>query len=134
MMSLFNAYLSKEGVTLCVVILFCVSCAFAQTTTDTGADKVHRVGEGVTPPVPIHSPNPKYSKEARDAKYEGVCVLWLVVGTDGRPSDIRVSRTLGLGLDEKAIEAVRKWRFKPAMKDGKPVAVKISVQVNFHLY
>jgi protein TonB len=116
------------------VIVLALSGAFAQTTTDAGADKVYKVGEGASAPVPIYSPDPKYSKEARHAKYQGICVLWLVVGTDGRPRNIRVSRTLGYGLDEKAIEAVRKWRFKPATKDGKPVAVEVSVQVNFHLY
>jgi TonB family protein len=58
----------------------------------------------------------------------------MVVGPDGKPHNIRVVRTLGLGLDEKAIEAVKNWRFKPAMKDGKPVAVQISVEVEFHLY
>jgi TonB family protein len=61
-------------------------------------------------------------------------VLYLIVGPDGKPRDIRVLRTLGLGLDEKSIEAVRTWRFEPAMKDGKPVAVQISVEVEFHLY
>ena len=61
-------------------------------------------------------------------------MLYLVVGPDGKPRDIRVLRTLGLGLDEKSIEAVRTWRFEPAMKDGKPVAVQISVEVEFHLY
>ncbi len=64
----------------------------------------------------------------------GTVVLWLVVGPDGKPRDIRVARTLGLGLDEKAIEAVKNWRFEPAYKDGKPVAVQINVEVNFHLY
>ena len=64
----------------------------------------------------------------------GTVVLWLVVGSDGKPRDIQVLRTLGLGLDEKAIEAVRNWRFEPAMKDGKPVAAQINVEVNFHLY
>ena len=85
-------------------------------------------------PKPVYSPDPEYSEEARKAKYQGVCVLWLVVGPDGRPRDIRVTRTLGLGLDEKAIEAVKTWKFEPAMKDGKPVSVEISVQVDFHLY
>jgi periplasmic protein TonB len=64
----------------------------------------------------------------------GVVVLRLVVGSDGNPRDIQVVRALGLGLDEKAIEAVRKWRFEPARKDGKPVAVAVNIEVNFHLY
>jgi len=95
---------------------------------------VFRVGGGVSAPKAVYAPDPEYSEEARKAKYQGTCVLWLVVGPDGRPRDIRVSRTLGLGLDEKAIEAVKQWKFEPAMKDGKPVAVQINVEVSFRLY
>ena len=95
---------------------------------------VFRVGGGVSAPRAISTPDPEYSEEARKAKYQGTCVLWLVVGPDGRPRDIRIARTLGLGLDEKAIEAVKNWRFEPAMKDGKPVAVQINVEVSFRLY
>ena len=95
---------------------------------------VFRVGGGVSAPRVIYQPDPEYSEEARKAKYQGTCVLWLVVGPDGRPRDIRVARTLGLGLDEKAIEAVKTWKFEPAMKDGKPVAVQINVEVEFRLY
>ena len=80
------------------------------------------------------TPDPEYSEEARKAKYQGTCVLWLIVGPDGRPRDIHVARSLGLGLDEKAIEAVKQWKFEPAMKDGKPVAVQINVEVGFRLY
>jgi TonB family protein len=99
----------------------------------TGGGLFH-VGGGVSAPRAVFTPDPEYSEEARKAKYQGTCVLWLVVGPDGRPRDIKVSRTLGLGLDEKAIEAVKQWKFDPAMKDGKPVAVQISVEVTFHLY
>jgi periplasmic protein TonB len=93
-----------------------------------------RVGGGVSAPKAIYAPDPEYSEEARKAKFTGTCVLWLVVGPDGRPKDIRIARSLGLGLDEKAIEAVRSWKFEPAMKDGKPVAVQINVEVSFRLY
>jgi periplasmic protein TonB len=93
-----------------------------------------RVGGGVSAPKAIYAPDPEYSEEARKVKHMGTVVLWLVVGPDGKPRDIRVLRTLGLGLDEKAIEAVKTWRFEPAYKDGKPVAVQINVEVNFHLY
>jgi periplasmic protein TonB len=93
-----------------------------------------RVGGGVSAPKAIYAPDPEYSEEARKAKYQGTCVLWLVVGPDGKPRDIKVARTLGLGLDEKAIEAVKQWKFEPAMKDGKPVAVQINVEVSFRLY
>jgi TonB family protein len=95
---------------------------------------IFHVGGGVSAPRAIYAPDPEYSEEARKAKYQGTCVLWMVVGPDGRPRDIRVARTLGLGLDEKAIEAVKQWKFEPAMKDGRPVAVQINVEVTFHLY
>jgi periplasmic protein TonB len=93
-----------------------------------------RVGNGVSAPRALDTPDPEYSEEARKAKYQGVVVLWLVVGPDGKPRDIKVSRPLGMGLDQKAIEAVQRWRFEPAMKDGRPVAVQINVEVNFRLY
>ncbi|HUR37286.1 MAG TPA: energy transducer TonB [Terriglobales bacterium] len=95
---------------------------------------VFRVGGGVTAPRAIYSPDPDYSEEARKAKVQGAVVLWMVVGQDGRPRDIRVQRSLGMGLDEKAMEAVRTWRFQPAMKDGQAVSVQINVEVMFRLY
>ncbi|MGB8886843.1 MAG: energy transducer TonB [Candidatus Korobacteraceae bacterium] len=95
---------------------------------------VFRVGGGVSAPRALDTPDPDYSEEARKAKYQGTCVLWLIVGPDGKPHDIKVARALGMGLDQKAIEAVRNWKFEPAMKDGKPVAVQINVEVNFRLY
>jgi TonB family protein len=95
---------------------------------------VFRVGGGVSAPRALDTPDPEYSEEARKAKYQGVCILWLIVGPDGHPRDVKVARSLGMGLDQKAIEAVKKWTFEPAMKDGKPVAVQINVEVNFRLY
>ena len=95
---------------------------------------VFRVGGGVSAPKALFTPDPEYSEEARKAKYQGTVVLWLVVGADGHPRDVKVARTLGMGLDQKAIEAVRNWKFEPAMKDGRPVAVQINVEVNFRLY
>ncbi len=95
---------------------------------------VFRVGGGVSAPKVIFEPDPEYSEEARKAKYQGVCVVTLVVGTDGKPHDIRVQRSLGLGLDEKAIEAVNLWKFEPGKKDGTPVATIINVEVQFRLY
>jgi len=94
----------------------------------------YRIGAGVSAPRAIYAPDPEYSDEARKAKYQGVVVLWVVVGADGQPKDIRVSRSLGLGLDQKAIDAVRNWRFEPALKDGRPVAVQLNIEVSFRLY
>ncbi len=95
---------------------------------------VFQIGGGVSAPRPIFTPEPEYSEEARRAKHQGTVVLWLVVGPDGRPRDLRVLRSLGLGLDERAMEAVRQWKFEPARKNGTPVAVRINVEVDFKLY
>ena len=95
---------------------------------------VFHVGGGVSPPRTIYAPEPEFSEEARKAKYQGVCTLGLIVGVDGRPTNIRVLSSLGMGLDEKAIEAVKNWKFEPAMKDNHPVRVEIAVEVDFHLY
>jgi protein TonB len=94
----------------------------------------YRPGGGVTAPRAIYQPEPEYSDEARKAKFQGSVVLWLVVGPDGRPRDVKVVRSLGMGLDEKALETVRTWRFEPGQKDGLPVAVQVHVEVIFHLY
>jgi protein TonB len=79
----------------------------------------------------IDSPNPSYSDEARQAKVEGTVVLVAVVGIDGRAHDIRVSQTVGHGLDEQAIKTLKQRRFKPATSKGAPVPVLVSVQMAF---
>jgi len=95
---------------------------------------VFRPGRGVTAPRVIYQTDPEFSEEARKAKYQGTCVLGLVVDANGRPTNIRVLNALGMGLDEKAIESVRNWKFEPGKKDGHDVAVEIAVEVDFHLY
>ncbi|MGI9101302.1 MAG: energy transducer TonB [Terriglobales bacterium] len=94
---------------------------------------VYRVGGGVTPPRAVKASAPHYAEQAQKAKYQGTVVLFCVIGPDGVPYDVRVARSLGLGLDEEARNAVRKWRFRPAMKDGNPVAVMVNIEVNFKL-
>jgi TonB family protein len=94
----------------------------------------YRVGGGVSAPRVIYAPEPEFSEEARKAKFQGTVVLQIVVGPDGRTHDLRVRRSLGMGLDERAIEAIRQWRFEPSRKDGIPVAVMVSVEVNFRFY
>jgi len=95
---------------------------------------VYRIGGGVSAPVPIFTPEAEFSDEARRAKYQGVVLISLIVDAQGNPQNPRVVRPLGMGLDEKALEAVRKYKFKPAMKEGKPVPVMMSIEVNFRLY
>ena len=95
---------------------------------------VYKVGGGISAPQALSTPDPEYTEEARNAKTEGTCILWLIVDDHGNPRDIRVVRGLGHGLDAKAIEAVKQWKFQPAEKDGHPVNVQISVEVGFRLY
>jgi periplasmic protein TonB len=95
---------------------------------------VFKVGGGISAPQAISTPDPEYTEEARNAKTQGTCILWLIVDDQGRPRDIRVVRGLGFGLDTKAVEAVKQWKFQPALKDGRPVNVQISVEVGFRLY
>jgi len=94
---------------------------------------VFRVGGGVTAPSLLSKVEPEYSEEARRAKYQGTVVLYVEVFPDGKAHNLKVLRSLGLGLDEKAIEAVNKWRFRPGFKDGKPVPVQATIEVNFRL-
>ena len=93
----------------------------------------YRVGGGVSAPAVVFKTDPEYSEEARKAKFQGTVMLSVIVDANGQPRDIRVIRALGLGLDEKAIESVQKWRFKAGMKDGKPVPVQAQIEVNFRL-
>lgn len=104
---------------------------------DTGGAIPHigafKVGNGVSAPVVLSKTEPVYSEQARSAKLQGSVQLNLVVDENGLPQQITVARPLGMGLDEKAIEAVRRWRFRPGMKDGHPVAVEATIAVNFRL-
>jgi len=92
---------------------------------------VFRVGGGVTPPVLVSKVEPVFSDEARAAKVDGTVVLYTEVGPDGAAHNLRVLHGLGYGLDEHAIEAVQQWRFQPGMKDGRPVTVAATIEVNF---
>jgi len=94
---------------------------------------VFHVGGAVMAPRLIVQVDPEFSEEARKAKFSGNVEVYIWVDTDGKPSHIRVVRGVGMGLDEKAVEAVRQYRFKPAMKDGKPVQVDLYIDVNFQI-
>jgi TonB family protein len=94
---------------------------------------VFKIGNAVTAPIPIYKPEPEYSEEARAAKYAGEVILSVTIGADGTTRDVKVVQPLGLGLDEKAVDAVRAWRFQPGTKDGVPVAVIAQVALNFRL-
>ena len=85
-------------------------------------------------PIIIHKTQPQYTKKARDAKIEGAVRLLAVVGTDGVASDIKVDRGLGLGLDEKAVECLKEWRFKPATDHFVPVSAEATIEITFRLF
>lgn len=97
-------------------------------------DGVYTPGGDVSAPLPIFTPEAEFSDEARRQKFQGVCMISIVVDAHGNPQNPRVIQPLGMGLDEKALEAVRKYRFKPAIRHGKPVASRISVAVIFRLF
>ena len=95
---------------------------------------IYHVGGGVSNPILIYAPDPEFSDEARRAKYQGVCVVGLIVDSTGNPQHVHIVRALGMGLDEKAMEAVRQYKFKPAQFKGKNVAVEVNIEVNFRIY
>jgi len=92
-----------------------------------------RIGRDTSSPVLLYGPEPEYSEEARKAKFNGTVRLNIIVGEDGKAAAIEVTGPLGLGLDEKAIEAVKRWRFKPGYNGGKAVKVFAQVEVNFRI-
>jgi protein TonB len=127
------------------VCLFLLSPAFAQekgdkpsTTPELHASQgaVIDVGPGISPPKPIFAPDPDYPLSVRKGKHkiQGTCVLGLTVDERGRARDVHVTRSLDKRLDQNAIDAVKQWKFNPAMRNGKPVAVFTSVEVDFRLY
>jgi protein TonB len=99
----------------------------------TGGGPYHP-GGGISTPKIIYSVDPEFSDEARRAKYQGIVVISLIVDAQGNPQHVRVIRNLGMGLDEKAVEAVKQYKFKPALMQGKPVPVEINIEVNFQLF
>jgi TonB family protein len=92
---------------------------------------VRKIGNGVSSPVVIYQVQPEYSPEARAANFNGIELVNLIVDANGVPQNVHILRGVGMGLDEKAVEAVRQYRFKPAMEDGKPVPVELNVEINF---
>ena len=131
-----------------LAVLICSGLAFAQQETSSGStfpqkpapsatSRVYPVFGDVRPPKPIDSPNPKLTEEEKKLhhiQYKGTVVLEIVVAEDGSVRDAKVTRRLDAYLDNKALGEVKKWRFEPATKKGKPVAVRVNVEVNFSLY
>ena len=110
--------------------------ARVQSDSNTFADgqQIYHIGGDVSAPKLVFAPDPEFTERARRAKYQGVCVITTVVDAQGNPTQVQVVRHLGMGLDKKAVEAVKQYRFTPAMRLGNPVAVKVNIEVNFRLY
>lgn len=123
----------KRALAMFILVLSCANVAIGQTS-NAPPPGVYKVGDGVSPPKVIYAPEPEFSEQARKANYQGTVILKLIVGEDGHARDIRLINSVGMGLDEKAVEAVQTWRFEPGRKNGEPVPVEVAVEVDFHLY
>jgi protein TonB len=122
---------------LAIACLILTPIALCQDdSTKAAPEPIYRVGGSVKAPHATYAPDPKFPEKERSARRRGrgTVLLWLVVNSDGLPGIIKVSRKLSPEFDKAAIDAVKKWKFSPATQDGKPVAVEINVEVNFHLY
>jgi TonB family protein len=125
------------GIWVCLLLL---SLGFAQQESDKATSSpqgaVIDIGPGIATPQPVFSPDPDYPVSVRKGKHkiQGTCVLGFVVDERGMVRDVHVARSLDKRLDQNTIDTVKQWKFKPAMKDGKPVAVRTSVEVEFRLY
>ena len=95
---------------------------------------LRKIGGGVSSPELIYKVDPEFSEEARKAKFMGIVLVNLIVDQNGNPQNVHVLRGVGMGLDEKAVEAVKQYKFKPAREGGKPVAVELNVEVNFQIF
>ena len=96
--------------------------------------QIYHIGGDVSAPKLVYAPDPEFTEKARRAKYQGACVIAVIIDAQGNPERVQVVRHLGMGLDKKAVEAVKQYRFKPAMRLGNPVAVQANIEVNFRLY
>jgi periplasmic protein TonB len=125
---------NKVLLAIAFLFLFDGATLLAQDPADKLPEGVYRPGHGVTAPKPFYTPQPEYSEKARKQKINGSVMLMMVVTEEGKVRDVKVIKGLDRGLDKQAIAAVSTWKFEPGTKDGKPVAVQLSVEVDFHLY
>jgi len=126
---------SKSAFRLGLLVAISLCASLWSSAQAPASEDVHDIHEhGLKPPRAIDSPNPSYSEPARKAKVSGDVILEITVTAAGGVRDVEVIRALGYGLDEKAMEAVRRWKFQPAIFGEKPVAVRLKVAVQFKLY
>jgi TonB family protein len=118
---------------LIAISLLAIQASAQNAPPPTNGGGVLRAGNGVSPPVLIQKTEPEYSEQARRAKFQGSDMLYVQIDPSGQATHIRVVKPIGLGLDEKSMEAVAKWKFQPGNKDGAPVTVEATIEVNFRL-
>jgi len=131
------ALLAAAVVSLAVVAVVGTVAAAPQTqSTQAQArdETIYKVGDGITAPKVLSKIDPQYTPEARADKVSGTVTLMMVIGDNGIARDITVEQGIGSGLDEKAVEAIQQWLFQPGMKDGHPVSVRATIEVNFKLF
>jgi TonB family protein len=107
---------------------------FRRADDNTPDDQIYHVGNGTSLPRATYTPEPEFSEEARHARFQGIVVMKVVVNKTGNIVRIKLERSLGKGLDQNAMEGVKQWRFEPATRDGRPVAVEMNIEVSFNLY
>ena len=127
-----TALLAAAAVSLAVVAV--VGTVAAAPQTQAPDETIYKVGNGITAPKLLSRIDPQYTPEAKADKVAGTVTLLVVIGTNGAARDIAVEQGIGSGLDEKAVEAIQQWRFQPGMKDGHPVSVRATIEVNFKLF
>jgi len=113
-----------------VLVVCALALPLAAWQTEQQSEQVYELGKGVEPPRPIHQVSPEHP--AKGFRVSGTVLIGLIVSSKGEPAEVHVIRSLEQDVDRSAVDAVKQWRFNPATKDGKPVAVKISVEIRFH--
>jgi protein TonB len=130
-----NRAFAKNALLTSAAALVLSGCfALAQDQPDKTSEAVYELGNGVKAPKPVYSPNPEYTDSARKKKINGSVTLAMIVTAEGDVRDLKVIKSLDKGLDKQALAAVSTWKFEPATKDGRPVAVHLSTAVTFSLY
>ena len=134
MKNLKRAFAKSALLTSAAALLLSGCFAIAQDQPDKSSEVVYELGNGVKAPKPVYMPDPEYTDRARKKKINGSVTLAMIVTAEGNVRDLKVINSLDKGLDKQALGAVSTWRFEPATKDGKPVAVHLNVDVTFKLY
>lgn len=136
----FSLGIRRKRAACAAAVILMLSCGViaAQEKSDNGAqsaenDTVYEPGDDLTPPKGVYTPNPEYSEKARKKEISGTVVVELVITAGGKVRDVKVTKSLEPSLDQQAIAAVQTWKFEPATKDGKPVAVHIHAEVTFRI-